>query len=148
MPKLEEVLKNLQCDILNLIADDLTDYIKNVIQEKVYSEVYDKYEETRYPRRYENEGLGDISLYEHELVFTSSGVIIRVKNNTLTDDKTDYLDKYIIEGDKYSWKNSRIYKMQPYKRDFIDATMKQLVHNRQIQNIIKTKLKTKGLKVN
>ena len=147
MPSLEQVYKNICDDLIRILTNDLVRYIKELMQEKIDEEVYDKYDPDSYMRRYDNGGLHDINNIKHELEFTNNGVIIKVFDDAKTDDGADYLDKYIIEGDKYTWENSRIYNQMPFERNYIDATMQSLIGNKQVQKIIKDALNRKGLKV-
>ncbi|WP_291567007.1 MULTISPECIES: hypothetical protein [unclassified Clostridium] len=149
MPSLREVYNNVYNDVLDGIVDELVKYIKELMKEKVESEVYDRYDptgEARYERRMENGGLSDIRNYSHTIKLDGNTATINIYNDTEIAKGEDYLDEYIIEG-KYNWRNSEIYKMQPYPRDFIGAVMNDIKNNKSVRRMLESKLKNKGIKL-
>ncbi|GAA0123166.1 MAG: hypothetical protein KID00_13890 [Clostridium argentinense] len=144
MPSLREVYYNVCSDILDAVVNDLVEYIKELMKEKVYEEVYDRYDPSQYERRFDDGGTSDIRNYTHTIRFYGNKAIINVYNYTKTAYGRDYVDKYIIEGDKYDWENSMIYRMQPYPRDFIGAVMNDIKNNKDVRKILESKLKIKA----
>lgn len=88
-------------------------------------EVYAKYRGT-YKRRRENGGLRDHSSYNIEVYRDGDSIIGYVKNVATGVGRAYRLDEAIVYGDQYDWELSRIYKMQPFPRDFYQGTIDRI----------------------
>ena len=146
MSNLPEVYDNIRRDIIDAFLNEFVIYVKEILRENVLDE-YDKYTPSAYPRRKDKGGMSDVGNYTHTVKLTNDGIILNIYNDTKTDNGEDYLDRYIIEGDKYTWKNSRIYDMQPFPRDFIKATIEDLQNNSNLRKILESKLRKIGVKL-
>ena len=142
-------------EIKQTVIDDCLKLMYEKMQEMVYKTVYNEYSPTQYIRRYDsNGGLGDIGTYDFEIDnVNSNGFVLRMYSNATGNENyngnlvDEPIDECIVEGDKYSWEDSGIYKAQPYPRDFYKATLDSLIDNGLLYGILIDKLKSKGINI-
>jgi hypothetical protein len=139
------------CEVVKeTVINNVIDYIYEVMRNEIYMTVYNEYSPTQYERRYDsNGGLADKTQFNYKLDVSSNGFTINIFNDAKAngDNNGDYLDEIIVEGDKYTWEKSKIYEMQPFPRDFYQATLEELIDSGVLFNIVKTKLKDKGINI-
>lgn len=132
------------------IEENAIEYIYEVMQNTIYSSVYQQYSPTQYKRRLkDNGGLADISQFSYKINMSSKGFTLNVFDNAraVGDNEGDYLDEIIVNGDMYTWKDSNIYKQQPFERDFYQATLEALLDNGVLYHIVQSSLKERGINV-
>ena len=143
-------------DVKEVVINYCVKLIYETMQDMVYSTVYNTYTPTQYKRRYsKGGGLGDIGTYDFEISsLNKNGFTLRVFSNAEGNSNAPNpnlagksIDECIVEGTGYSWKTSNIYKNQAYTRDFYKATLDSLIDSGILYNILKTKLKDKGINV-
>lgn len=132
------------------VIENAIDYIYEVMREEIYLTVYNVYTSKDYKRRYDsNGGLADMSQFNYKINVTNNGFTIDVYDDAKGngDNSNEYLDEIIVKGDMYTWEESDIYKMQPFPRDFYQATLESLIDKGTLFNIIQSKLRAKGINV-
>ena len=143
-------------DIKEVVINDCVKLIYETMKDMVYEIVYNTYRPTQYKRRYDNDGgLGDMNTYDFEINnLTQDGFVLRVFSNATGNVNAPNpnlvgkpIDECIVEGVGYSWEASKIYQNQPYPRDFYTATLHSLIDTGVLYNILKTKLKEKGMNI-
>jgi hypothetical protein len=139
---LSQLEKYLNEKINNALRTEVADEARSVMQEHVMSDVYDKYTPSPPPEGYVRTG----NLYKDILTQM-------IDDNTLSiedlakDEETGRLVAPIIEsGVGYTWKDSRIYNMQPFPRPFVENTAKDL-ENGKAKLALAMGLKRQGLTV-
>jgi hypothetical protein len=148
---IKELEKYLQKQISESLQTDVAQNTKQLMKEHIEEDVYNKYSPTMYIRRAKNGGLLDDANFLIKTV--EDGVSI---TNIDTDD--GYSEEYfgdwssdpntwlipIIEyGTGYNWTRSKIYKMQPYPRPFVENTRKDLRKGK-LKRYMKDALKKRG----
>ena len=136
--------------VTEVVIENVVSYVYATMQRMVEEVVYNAYSPTRYVRRGINDGLADVSNFEFKITdFNTNGFTIFIWNNTpispIGDNIGEDLDEIIVEGDRYTWENSKIYALQPYPRDFYDATMYELIKNGTLYSSLKSKLQARGI---
>lgn len=105
-------------------------HMVKVVQKKIQSNVYDKYEPTQYKRRKKNGGLQD-TFQAHEIADGIDTIgIVDNRHETIV----------VESGEGYTWTNSRIYAMQPFPRPFYEAAEDELIADGQIENYLQQQL--------
>lgn len=146
-------LQDLYKEWRNTINDTVVEVVPPIMKEKMEQaifEVYLAYNPTEYIRRMEDGGLLDEDNLKHTIEIEDNKIIIKLVNDTMTN--TDepnnsgyqYLDKLIVEGDQYTWEESKIYKKQPFPRDFYARTT-EMLEEYDIRNKIINELKSRGI---
>lgn len=132
------------------IVENAINYIYEVMKNEIYTTVYNAYDPTQYKRRYDSSGgLADMSQFNYKLDINNSGFSITVYDDAKAngDNHGEYLDEIIVNGDMYTWKNSNIYEMQPFPRDFYQATLEELIDKGELFYIVQSRLKDKGINI-
>jgi hypothetical protein len=108
--------------ISNALRVEVADEARETMQEHVMSDVYDKYQPSPPPKGYVRTG----NLYQDILTQMKDNHTLTIEN-LAKDEETGRLVAPVVEsGVGYTWKDSRIYNMQPYERPFIKNTAKDL----------------------
>ena len=120
---------NIDTDVIiparYLNSSDPAELATHCMDMAITHEVYAKYRGT-YKRRRENGGLRDHSNYNIEVYRDGDSIIGYVKNVATGVGRAYRLDEAIVYGDQYDWELSRIYKMQPFPRDFYQGTIDRI----------------------
>lgn len=131
--------------------EDVIDIIKEALSEAVKEIVYKGYISNAnepYIRREDEGGLSDVRNYNHITKYLGkNSFVVKVSNDTESVGKGGDLTNIIINGQGYDWKHSEIYNLQPFPRDFIAYAKEELNRSGRLKEIIKQKLKSKGIKV-
>lgn len=115
---LSQLEKYLNEKINSALRNEVADTARDTMQEHVMSDVYDKYTPSQYVRT------GD--LYKDIVTQMVDDNTVSIENVT-RDEETGRLVAPIVEsGVGYTWKDSRIYNMQPFERPFVENTAKDL----------------------
>lgn len=142
---LEALFNFIEGDIAEALRNEVLDTVKEEMVKAVDTSVYSKYDPSQYVRRYDNDGLGDIRNIDYEDV---SKTEIDIRNFTRTNPNygggNEFLDEYIVYGDRYDWTRSRIYQMQPFRRDFYFETMQRLQSSMKHLKAFKDSMRRKG----
>lgn len=135
---LSQLVNYLNEKVNNALRTEVADIAKETMQEHVMNDVYDKYTPSQYVRT------GD--LYKDILTKIVDENTLSIENLT-TDEETGRLVAPVVEsGVGYQWKDSKIYKMQPYERPFVENTKKELSDGK-AQSAFVEGLKRQGLNV-
>lgn len=119
-------------------------------KEAIEIEVYARYEPTLYngsaydfvDRRYGDDGLLDEHNFKYDIEINNNSIVIILYNETKgnqyapNNQNNIFIDKVIVTGEGYSWKNSNIAK-SPIERDFYAMTEKIMESDRVRDKIIK-----------
>jgi len=142
---LKKIKEQLQDKIKIAMEDEVAKKSREVMKRHLITDVYDKYTpggKLPYIRRYEDGGLLDDSNIVTEMI---NDEILRIENITTDDfDKNRYLSKIIETGIGYTWKDSDIYKKQPFPRPFMENTADEL-ENGNARDALKKGLKRQGI---
>lgn len=150
----EELTKHLNKAISESLKKEVGNEVKKALKEKIETEVYDKYEpkgKRAYQRKKENGGLLD----DDNIQVTEENENTIGVRSTRTN---DYKDDSRVEGTKdvaeiieygkgYTWKNSEIYKMQPYPRPYHQEAYNELKKTDRHVEALKYGLKKHGITV-
>lgn len=141
---INSILAELQADILRITDFQLDKDIRDAYREEV-EYMYDEYNPTQYIRRFDNKGFSDDTNWNTEININKRGNIEYIlTNETETSENSPYrLDDIIEEGNKYTWKNSGIYKSQ-LSRPVYERTMDKLEKERIVEETLEKELKEKG----
>jgi hypothetical protein len=135
---LSDLEKYLTEKINSALRTEVAEEARDTMQEHVMSDVYAKYEPSQYVRTGE--------LYQDILTQMVDDNTLSIEN-TRRDEETGRLIAPIIEsGVGYTWKDSRIYNMQPFPRPFVENTAKDL-ENGKAKLALAMGLKRQGLTV-
>lgn len=142
---IEALFSYIEDDISKVLRNEVLDTVKEEMVEATETAVYSQYDPTQYIRRRGNDGLEDIRNIDYEDV---SKTEIDVRNYARTNPAygggNEFLDEFIVYGDRYTWTHSRIYQMQPFRRDFYFETMQRLQSNMKYLQTFKNAMKKKG----
>ena len=138
----EAFFNRIKTDIMDTIINDCTKLLYEEMRNMIYKTVYNEFSPVSYNRRYDDGGLGDISLYDFDLKVDGNGFTVRMFTNVegAGFDKGHSLDKYICEG-VYQYPNS------PKPRDFYQATLNSLIDGGVLDSILREKLGEKGINI-
>lgn len=140
----------LDAAIADVMEHDIYNLALTSILAVIFPMVYDKYDSPAiepYERRYDNGGLSDprnIKLVGSGPV--PNGYYIEVRDLAKDEDGLP-LDEIIESGEGYHWKESQIYKKQPYPRPFYEAAEKFAVEGGWFANDLKKGLQDRGFTV-
>lgn len=129
----------LQKQVQEVMEKEVSETVKDVMQEHIQKDVYDKYEPKRYQRLEHNGGLIDRDNIESRPIRNG----IEVENVTYHDGK--YIPLVIETGEGYTYEGYGYAYEKP--RPFIAETKKDLNKNKQHVQTLKKGLKKKGFKV-
>lgn len=138
------LLQDIESSLETIKIKNIEDSMINAIQ----SVVYDTYTPSEYQRRHNRpNGGGGLSdkknIVSESKINGANEVEIVIRNIAKGDEQTSIeIDKIIVEGVGYTWTESRIYKQQPFPRDFYAETKRE-VEKYLIQRI-KEELKQRG----
>jgi hypothetical protein len=138
---LDELLADLRKEVENSLKTDVTQKTIELEKEHIKSDVYAKYEPTQYSRRKEIGGLLDTENFQVE----DLGDGVEITNITEDDESGKWIVPTIEYGTGYEWEKSRIYKMQPYPRPFVENTKNDL-ENGKLKEYMRESLEKKGIK--
>lgn len=130
------------------VAEEAEKYLLDAIQ-TAYNE-YSSDAHEKYDRRYANGGLSDPRTIARYI--SSDGLSIRIRQETTSDTGgLLFVDVYVTQGDLYNWSNSKIYKKQPYPRDFYEYARVKL--EEELPKIVQKafrdyNIKTEKIKIN
>lgn len=145
---LKSQYEKITATIIQAVTEStVIDYIYDVLQDAIEQIVYEAYKGS-YQRRHNVGGLADKKFFDFTVDKVSDNkMIINVYTNVKTNgrNKSDYLDKIIVEGDSYDWENSEIYKMQPFPRDFYEYAENELRSDPTFKKLLADSLKKKGI---
>jgi hypothetical protein len=115
---LKDLEKYLNEKIKKSLANEVSNVARETMSKHVITDVYDKYQPTEYERT------GD--LYK-DISTTMKNENTLVVENVARDEDSGRLIAPVVEsGVGYEWEDSRIYKMQPFERPFVENTAKEL----------------------
>lgn len=131
-------------DVIDIIKEALSEAVKEIVYKGYISKANEPY-----IRREDEGGLSDTRNYNHMTKYLGkNSFVVKVSNDTeVVGTSGDLLSNIIINGKGYYWRNSEIYRLQPYPRDFIAYAKEELNRSGRLKEIIKQKLKSKGIKV-
>lgn len=149
---INSLLDALQAEINKALRDEVAKITVQTMNEAVKEDVYSSYDPTLYIRREEDGGLSDTRNMTVELIGNDT---ISITNDTRGND--DYsntegwdsgaIDGIIVTGHGYNWSKSKIYKLQPFPRDFYAGTVARLRKGNLLVNTLKAGLRKRGLDV-
>lgn len=113
----------------NSLINEVQETVITAMHENIETEVYGKYNPTRYSRKRSNGGLLDRKNISTNLYYGLHELMIKnVRKSNLSDRKSIVNVTEIIEsGNGYNWKNSNIYHMQPFPRPFHEKTENDII---------------------
>jgi hypothetical protein len=138
----DEIHQRFLADLYECFKEVFYDLAVKSMHEAVHKDVYAKYRPGGSPNRYASDVLGvrggyqrrkdsgglsdprnfDIRIFQEE----NGNIIGYVKNETKGVGKAFELDEVIVSGMGYDWTESRIYRMQPFPRDFYQGTIDRI----------------------
>lgn len=123
---------------------EVFDAAKFAILMATKTEVYDKYTPTEYDRRMASKGgLADYNVMK-KVSYNPVLHEIEIQDRS-TDDETGRLVAPVVESGKgYTWKNSRIYAMQPFPRPFHKIAEHNLKVSGEFEKALSKGLKSMG----
>jgi hypothetical protein len=124
----------LKTDVAPVVTQEMSEVIKDV--------EYPKYTPTEYVRLGDDGGLSDVRLMQVEVLNDNT---ISITNERM--DGSRDVAQIFASGVGYEWRNSEIYQMQPFPRDFYADTVLSLLRNRLHIQGMKKGLERQGLKV-
>lgn len=155
MPKfknLNELISYVKKQANSVLLNEVAESVKQNISETVIQETYTAYESDAiqpYERRGLDGGLADTS---NMVVKKINETTILIRN--LTPGNSRYslhtngpIDKIIVYGTGYQWDRSKIYRLQPFPRDFYAGTKARLEKNKNHIIAFKNGLKKRGLNI-
>lgn len=149
---LEDMYKEFMKDAKKAFQEVVPPIMTEVHKEAIEIEVYAKYSPTMYDRRNGSDGsLSDEKNFIYDFDIKGNSIFITLYNETKgnpnepNNQSNTFIDKIIVTGDGYSWKNSGIARMG-IKRDFYLVT-EQIMASDEIRNKIIKELNKKGFKV-
>jgi hypothetical protein len=117
---LAELENYLNDKIRNALETEVKKVAVQTMQSEVVTSVYDKYTPTQYER---TGGLAQEQNIKSTLINDNTLEIENVRE----DEETGRLVAPVVEsGTGYTWKESQIYKRQPFPRPFVENTAKDL----------------------
>ena len=151
---LKDLEKYLQSKIQESLQTDVANDVKELLKEHVKTDVYDQYSPTLYIRREEDGGLLDDSNYLIEPIKDGVSITNVTTDNGYSEDyfgdnssdPNTWLVPILEYGVGYNWTRSKIYKMQPYPRPFVENTRKDLLSGLG-KKYMKDALQKRGLNV-
>lgn len=152
------LMKELKNDVSEALKTIKITDIDDSMYEAINEVVYDPYAPTKkapYTRRREAGGLSDKRNFKMNFVPSSENNSVEVVIRNMTTGNKDYygsvyhwnksytfeIDRIIVEGIGYSWKNSRFYHLK-IERDFYKATLEKV--EAYLYKRIKEELEAKG----
>lgn len=158
---INELKKYLNKYIQEVLDENVAPVVKNKEQEKVITEVYDKYspstpdgEPFKYERRGWNGGLADQKNMKHQVKNTANGVELSVENVTKGKDENFRLDTLIEYGDgtdgkEYEYKTNRDGTAYQYLqgRPFTKSTIEELEQSGEHIQAFVRGMKGKGIEI-
>lgn len=147
---LEELRTQLMSRVKEVAQESMVDKVKDVEVDNIKKTVQDVYNPTIYVRRGSNNGLTDKNNMQVQMYNRGEGISIYIANNTRGNTQywgstTGYIAHIIEEGVGYTWKQSRIYNLQPYPRPFIQNTINDLKQNKQHVQALRDGLRDNGI---
>jgi|SRR5579875_3158218 len=117
---LADLERYLNDKIRNALETEVKKVAVQTMQSEVVTSVYDKYTPTQYER---TGGLAQEQNIKSTLINDNTLEIENVRE----DEETGRLVAPVVEsGTGYTWKESQIYKRQPFPRPFVENTAKDL----------------------
>jgi hypothetical protein len=130
----EQASKVLKTKVAETVTQEMSDTIKEV--------EYPKYEPTMYERLGDQGGLSDVHNMQVEVIDDNT---IQITNERM-DGSRDVAEIFAT-GIGYTWRNSEIYHMQPFPRDFYADTVERLKQNNKHIEAFKQGMKFLGFNV-
>ncbi|GAV11285.1 hypothetical protein [Paenibacillus sp. NAIST15-1] len=153
MPKndfsdLKSLFKYIESQSAKSLKSDVAPTARQEMSETIQEVTFSQYDPSQYVRRElrGEKGLSSIENIQVELVDDHT---ISIENVTTGDDD-DYgrpIDEIMVTGTGYTWERSRIYKNQPYPRDFYQDTADRLKANGKHIEALKKGMLKRGLNV-
>lgn len=130
-----ELFGDLEEAITNSLLTSVDRKVKKIYRGNV-EKMYNSYEQTYYPRRYDDGGFLDEDNWQSSIDELGDTFEYIMTNETLAngDNRGDRLDTYIEEG-IYNWKRS------PGKRPVYEWTQEEIDSSNEIENVIYKDLK-------
>jgi hypothetical protein len=130
----QQASKVLKTDVAQVATQEMSDTIKEV--------EYPKYEPKTYVRQMDEGGLSDVRNMQVEVIDDNT---IQITNERM-DGSRDVAEIFAT-GIGYSWKNSEIYHLQPFPRDFYADTVERLKQNQKHVDAFKQGMARLGIKI-
>lgn len=145
---LKSLFNHLESEAAKSLRSNVAPVARQEMSETIQEVTFSQYDPSQYVRRElrGEEGLSSIENIQVELIDDNT---ISVENVTTGDDD-DYgepIDEIIVTGNGYTWERSRIYKNQPYPRDFYQDTVDRLKANGKHIEALKKGMIKQGLNV-
>lgn len=142
---LDDFYNQLQADVEDISRTSVVDAMKEEMVKGIELEVYSRYNPSQYIRRESNGGLIDKSNMVANIRVDGSKIYIDMDNITKGAGSHSYkrIDDIIVSGTGYTWKRSKIYKAQPYPRDFYEKTQSIIDQDGKLLNVVLSQLKVK-----
>lgn len=153
MSVMDEYLRikaKLQADVETVLLTHVAPAVKEEMQAQVYDKVYAAYKPTKYVRRWDDGGMGDVRNYEASV--DSGTMTLTVQN--LTTGNPDYKDSegwdpgaisdLVQEGTGYHWTRSRIYRLMPYPRPYTKETEQEVIRKGTVERELRIGLSAMG----
>lgn len=117
----EEIISAANVTISAYMNGDIMDVCKDIISNTVHATVYPAYDPDVYKRREDAGGLSDKREYYTEEDGNPWGYDHQIR---IFDDRHEV--GVVTFGTGYTWKRSRIYKMQPFPRPYFSRADKEV----------------------
>jgi hypothetical protein len=155
MPKfrdLQSLLSHVKKQALDTLQNEVSEVVKQNMSDTIIEETYTAYESDAFVP-YERRGL------DGGLADTSNMVVKKIGDNTiiirnLTIGNSKYpsyddepIDRIIVSGVGYRWTGSKIYRLQPFPRDFYSGTKVRLKRNNDHIKAFKEGMKKRGISI-
>ena len=149
---LSELISYVKKQASDVLQNEVAEVVKQNMSETIIEETYTAYESEAiepYERRGLDGGLADTS---NMVVERIDDTTIIIRNLTPGNDSysiyTDGpIDRIIVYGTGYQWDRSKIYRLQPFPRDFYAGTKARLEKNKNHIIAFKNGLKKRGLNI-
>ncbi|TVY09972.1 hypothetical protein [Paenibacillus cremeus] len=125
----------------NEVAQTVTQEMSETIKEVEYPK-YVSHAENPYIRQMDDGGLSDVRNMQVEVIDDNT---ISITNERM--DGTTDVAQIFATGIGYTWKNSEIYSMQPFPRNFYADTVERLLKNQKHVEAFKQGMTRLGLNV-
>jgi hypothetical protein len=150
---MNELAKMLEKHIESALNKEVAKTVKEEMSQVIKDETYTAYEPASYERREDDGGLSDI---RNMTTTTVDNTTISIKNETKGNADYAYardgydsgnIDEIIASGSGYKWITSKIFRLQPFPRDFYAGTVARLNQNNTHIAAMAEGLRRQGLNV-
>ena len=141
------LLSDLQYDLVNTVANEVAEEIKNIETEVIDEVVYNAYD-SNIDRRMNNGGLSDKSNMKEKIATVKNGVLIEVMNETKGNSDYSTMDGYTSDFIADIIENSEGYGygLDDYipKRPFQEITQNYVDYTDRVDKVVEKSLNKKG----